>query len=207
MFVIGVSVAQPAVLGPQRSPLHAALAVLLAFNILFHFAACTLRAPGSVAAHLRRSALDSRGNVRRGALDGCRYCDACAFYKPQAAHHCRSCGSCVMQMDHHCWYLNSCVGADTLRHFILLLAWLAVALAYCLGLGLVMGFKYRAAILAHTRQLARVRRGAPLLTSSLPAGAGLLPGWHPGMLDANSLWLQHSRLVQLLQGGSVLLTR
>lgn len=34
MFVIGVSVAQPAVLGPQRSPLHAALAVLLAFNIL-----------------------------------------------------------------------------------------------------------------------------------------------------------------------------
>lgn len=69
-----------------------------------HFAACTLRAPGSVAAHLRRSALDSRGNVRRGALDGCRYCDACAFYKPQAAHHCRSCGSCVMQMDHHCWW-------------------------------------------------------------------------------------------------------
>lgn len=55
-------------------------------------------------------------------------------------------------------YLNSCVGADTLRHFILLLAWLAAALAYCLGLGAAMGARERAAILAHTRRVARVRR-------------------------------------------------
>lgn len=82
-----------------------------------------------------------------------------------------------------CRYLNSCVGADTLRHFILLLAWLAVALAYCLGLGLVMGFKYRAAILAHTRQLARVRRGAPpvdeLIASRRRAAAGMA-SWDAG---------------------------
>ncbi|KAL4422461.1 hypothetical protein ABPG75_008658 [Micractinium tetrahymenae] len=155
IFVIGASVVQPAVYGPDRSPLHLALAVLLAFNSLFHYAACTLRAPGAVPAHLRRTALDASGSVRRGALEGCRYCEACAFYKPPAAHHCRSCGCCVVEMDHHCWYLNSCVGADTLRHFILLLLWLAAALAYCLGLGLAMGTQQWPAILAHTRRVAR----------------------------------------------------
>lgn len=34
IFVMGVHVVQPSVFGPQRSPLHAAMAVLLAFNIL-----------------------------------------------------------------------------------------------------------------------------------------------------------------------------
>lgn len=34
MFVTGVGVVQPAVFGPQRSPLHALLAVLVTFNIL-----------------------------------------------------------------------------------------------------------------------------------------------------------------------------
>jgi hypothetical protein len=69
-----------------------------------NYAACIVQHPGPVPQLLHQAALDSGGRVRRGALDGCRLCYECGYFKPPAAHHCRSCGCCVVEMDHHCWW-------------------------------------------------------------------------------------------------------
>ena len=42
------------------------------------------------------------------------------------------CNACVVEMDHHCPYINNCVGRGNLRHFLLFLFWVTVAMLYAL---------------------------------------------------------------------------
>lgn len=53
-------------------------------------------------------------------------------------------------MDHHCPYLNNCVGRGNLRHFLLFLFWVTVAMMYAIP---VFGFS----MYAHKSELFRVR--------------------------------------------------
>ncbi len=106
--------------------------------------------------HLQQTALDAAGLVRRNALDGCRYCPHCCYYKPATAHHCKSCNACVVKLDHHCWYMNNCIGAANLRNFLLFLAWLLTGSGYGFTLGLLMGWRDRRALWQHTLRVLEV---------------------------------------------------
>lgn len=69
-----------------------------------------------------------------------------------------------MGLDHHCWYISSCVGAGNLRHFILLLACVVAGTSYGLALGAALGWRQRAALVAHTRaSIAGLARFHPAL--------------------------------------------
>ncbi|PSC74032.1 S-acyltransferase 11 isoform B [Micractinium conductrix] len=152
LFVIAVgALLPPLVSAGSFKFLHAPLAVVLTFNVVFNYLACVLRPAGPVPAHLASVAVDAHGHVRRGALANARYCERCAYYKPPAAHHCRSCGACVMELDHHCWYINNCAGAGNMRHFLLCLLWLVAGAAYGAAIGAALGWQRRTAVVAHTR--------------------------------------------------------
>ena len=61
-----------------------------------------------------------------------RFCKKCQAHKPPRSHHCSDCKQCVLKMDHHCPWVNNCVGYQNQGHFIRFLAWVVIALFYCL---------------------------------------------------------------------------
>ena len=103
---------------------------------------CFANAPGFDAARGRREddggsandASDVRGEIPRGAFAGCVPCAPCQAAKPPGAHHCSTCKQCVQAMDHHCPFVANCVGADTMRHFLLFVGYVAVGNLFGLAL-------------------------------------------------------------------------
>jgi hypothetical protein len=75
----------------------------------------------------------------------------CKKPKPPNTHHCRICGKCVVDMDHHCPFLNNCVGRGNLRHFLLFLLWVTIAMIYSLTMLMI-------SILEHRSEIVEVRR-------------------------------------------------
>lgn len=47
-----------------------------------------------------------------------RFCNKCARWKPDRAHHCRKCGKCTLRMDHHCPWFTCCLGLHNQKYFI-----------------------------------------------------------------------------------------
>lgn len=89
--------------------------------------------PRSCSGSVRAHTLCIRTRVRH--LRVASHCGACRCDKPKPpnAHHCSACGFCVVDMDHHCPFLNNCVGRGNLRHFLLFLFWVTVAMFYALA--------------------------------------------------------------------------
>ena len=69
---------------------------------------------------------DGAFEIPRGAFAGCVPCAPCQAAKPPGAHHCSTCRQCVQAMDHHCPFVANCVGADTMRHFLLFVGYVAL---------------------------------------------------------------------------------
>lgn len=51
-------------------------------------------------------------------------------------------------MDHHCPYINNCVGRGNLRHFLLFLFWVTVAMLYALPVMGLCIYSHRAQIMS-----------------------------------------------------------
>ncbi|KAF8843788.1 zf-DHHC-domain-containing protein [Paxillus ammoniavirescens] len=63
-------------------------------------------------------------------------CKRCGEMRPERAHHCRICNKCVLKYDHHCPVrINQCVGLHNERHFVLFMAYLALATFFLSFLG------------------------------------------------------------------------
>ena len=73
---------------------------------------------------------DGAFGIPRGAFAGCVPCAPCQAAKPPGAHHCSTCRQCVQAMDHHCPFVANCVGADTMRHFLLFVGYVALGNLY-----------------------------------------------------------------------------
>ena len=75
---------------------------------------------------------DARLPNPAGRVRGCVPCAPCQAAKPPGAHHCSTCRQCVQAMDHHSSVRGELrVGADTMRHFLLFVGY--VALGNCAG--------------------------------------------------------------------------
>ncbi|KAF9223797.1 zf-DHHC-domain-containing protein [Gyrodon lividus] len=129
--------------------------ILIAVNLLMHYYyVCTVR-PGYIGDHPRYPetsflwASSSRPQ-RRLTASGVRWsspeleilradvtrCKRCGEMRPERAHHCRICNKCVLKYDHHCPVrINQCVGLHNERHFVLFMAYLAVATFFLSFLG------------------------------------------------------------------------
>jgi palmitoyltransferase len=57
-------------------------------------------------------------------------CKTCALPKPARSKHCSLCGTCVARCDHHCVWVNNCVGRGNYKHFLALLLFTTLTLAY-----------------------------------------------------------------------------
>lgn len=76
------------------------------------------------------------------------------------------CNACVVEMDHHCPYINNCVGRGNLRHFLLFLFWVSVAMLYALP---VMGI----CVYSHRAQIMSVRSSFAILVAALLCQAAM----------------------------------
>lgn len=56
-----------------------------------------------------------------------RFCRKCRAWKPERAHHCSVMGRCVLKMDHFCVWVVNTVGLLNYKHFLLFLAYAALA--------------------------------------------------------------------------------
>ncbi|EHY57913.1 Palmitoyltransferase swf1 [Exophiala dermatitidis] len=66
------------------------------------------------------------------------FCSTCRHAKPARSKHCSLCRACIQRHDHHCIWINNCVGRNNYLWFCLLLASIAVLLAYGAILGYVL---------------------------------------------------------------------
>ena len=114
----------PAVLAAHRG-----FGLILAFNVLFNYAAATARSAGSVRECIQ---LPQRmnGYFAQHSFDGYVLCRPCQAPKPPGVHHCRACKACVVEMDHHCPFINNCIGRGNLGAFLLFLVYLIVSTIY-----------------------------------------------------------------------------
>lgn len=58
------------------------------------------------------------GSVEAKDNGSYRYCNKCARWKPDRAHHCRRCGRCILRMDHHCPWFTCCLGLRNQKYFV-----------------------------------------------------------------------------------------
>ncbi|EED21786.1 palmitoyltransferase SidR [Talaromyces stipitatus ATCC 10500] len=56
------------------------------------------------------------------------FCIHCMVRKPLRSKHCRRCSRCVAKHDHHCPWIYNCVGANNLRHFVIYILSLEIAI-------------------------------------------------------------------------------
>ena len=93
-------------------------------------------APGSDARRIwRGDGGDSNASfgVPRGAFASRVPRAARRAAKPPGAHHCSTCRRCVRAMDHRCPFVANGVGADTTRHFLSFVGYVAVGVLFGLG--------------------------------------------------------------------------
>ncbi|WVQ75214.1 hypothetical protein IAR50_004826 [Cryptococcus sp. DSM 104548] len=134
------------------------------------------------------SAGDMGGYSRNGGqgeagrrVKRCRKCDG---PKPERTHHCSVCKRCVLQMDHHCPWINNCVGLHNQRHFVLFMAWLALACLVLCVLGFqrfLDTFRYSAEWLAYSPQLAFTMIW--VLAAAIGFAVAVLCSWHLYMVS------------------------
>eukprot|EP00892_Ulva_mutabilis_P003417 jgi/Ulvmu1/1447/UM011_0177.1 len=125
--------------------LNASFAFFLEANIFFNYYTAVFRNAGRVGDFFDLKLVPPA----RSSFDDFTFCDRCDKPKPPNTHHCSVCNTCVVEMDHHCPYINNCVGRGNLRHFLLFLFWVTVAMLYALP---VMGL----CVFAHRTQIISV---------------------------------------------------
>jgi hypothetical protein len=108
---------------------HTGFSFVLAFNVLFNYAAATARSAGSVSECIQVPQRVN-GYFPQNSFDGYVFCRRCQAPKPPGVHHCSACKSCIVEMDHHCPFINNCIGRGNLRSFLLFLVYLIVSTVY-----------------------------------------------------------------------------
>lgn len=93
--------------------------------------------------------------VATGGLVGhARMCEKCAMWMGPRTKHCHICRKCISGFDHHCLFLNTCIGARNYPHFIAMLTFTSLLLAFQLGVTLSVLIRVGRDDAAFLRQIA-----------------------------------------------------
>lgn len=102
------------------------------------------------------------GAVPYLAYEGVKQCLPCGgVHRPPSHRHCGACRECVPRSAHHCAFVGVCIpssGGPRARHFVLAVAWLAVAAALAVEVCVAALVVRRREVL---RVVARASAGAP----------------------------------------------